>query len=391
MNTTRSFILAATLSAGLTLSLAASAANYTALDLGTIFPISINNNGQVLGFAPTPFGFFSSFGFDDVAVITGINGQTSLSHMNNLGGINDAGQVAGTRGFWPYPTTALFTGPGGVGETELSPSAGTRSYAHDINNNGQVVGSYVTNSGQLRSFITGPNGVGFTDLNTLGVGGGESAANVVNASGQVAGYFYRSEDQKPDGTSSGPHAFITGPNGTGMVPLFAQIDEYSSYAQAINDTGQVTGNMSTLISDRNFASHVFITGANGKGITFLGTLDGTDYSQAYDINASGWVVGTSIIKPRESTDSYQGRAFIANVDGGGMMDLTSFVNIKNSNLTFSGAPGINDLGQIIALGNDGHSYLLSPIPEPESYALMLAGLGLVGCIAHRKKQIPLET
>lgn len=384
MNTTRSFILAATLSVGLTLSLTASAANYTALDLGTIFPVSINNNGQVLGYAPTQFG---SFGFDDMAVITGINGQINLFQVGYLGGINDSGQVAGAQGSNPFTMTAFFTGPGGVGETNLSSSAGIRSHANDINNNGQVVGSYVTNSGQLRSFITGPNGVGFTDLNTLGVGGGQSAAYAVNASGQVAGYFTRSEDDKPDGTSSGPHAFITGPNGTGMVPLFAQIDEYSSYARAINDTGQVTGNMSTLISDRNYADHFFITGANGKGITFLGTLDGTDYSQAYDINASGWVVGTSIIKPRESNDSYQGRAFIANVDGGGVMDLTSFVNVKNSSLTFSEARGINDLGQIIALGNDGHSYLLSPIPEPESYALMLAGLGLIGCIARRRKQI----
>jgi hypothetical protein len=40
---------------------------------------------------------------------------------------------------------------------------------------------------------------------------------------------------------------------------------------------------------------------------------------------------------------------------------------------------INNRGQVIAIA------IPTTIPEPESYALMLAGLGLIGFMARRKK------
>lgn len=365
-------LIASILSISFVLSSSTWAANYTALDLGEIFPTSINHNGQVAGTAANPLTFLT------MGVITGIMGQTNIYDVYSIRGINDSGQVAGTQGLGGYPTTAFFTGPNGVGKIYLSSFSGVDSNAYDINNIGQVVGSSRNTSGDIHAYVTGPNGMGMTDLGTLG--GSVSVAYAVNTSGQVAGYSYRSDD-------NGPHAFFADPNGGGMIDLFAQKDESSSYATAINDAGQVTGFFITSTSGNNYNAHAFITGANGVGITDLGTLSGTDDSQAYGINASGWVVGTSIIRPTEPTGSYQMRAFIAGVDGAGMMDLNSFVNLANSNLTFSEARGINDLGQIIARANDGHAYLLSPIPEPETYALLLAGLSLIGFIARRRKQI----
>ena len=62
-------------------------------------------------------------------------------------------------------------------------------------------------------------------------------------------------------------------------------------------------------------------------------------------------------------------------NGEGMMDLNSLVDVPGG-LVLVGATGINNSGQVIAIGT---------IPEPEIYALFLAGLALVGFVARRKK------
>jgi hypothetical protein len=57
-----------------------------------------------------------------------------------------------------------------------------------------------------------------------------------------------------------------------------------------------------------------------------------------------------------------------------MRDLNSLVALSNGAI-LERTVGINNNGQVIALG----------IPEPETYALMLAGLALVGFIARRTR------
>ena len=68
-------------------------------------------------------------------------------------------------------------------------------------------------------------------------------------------------------------------------------------------------------------------------------------------------------------------AFITGLDGKGMTDLNSYADLPDG-YYLSSAGGINNLGQVIAT--------ISPIPEPASYALMLAGLGMVGFMARQK-------
>lgn len=70
---------------------------------------------------------------------------------------------------------------------------------------------------------------------------------------------------------------------------------------------------------------------------------------------------------------------------GGWTSIFSF-----SPLTASGSPYYIHIDGITKEGSSHATYsgtlTLSPIPEPETYAMILAGLGLMGFIARRRKQ-----
>ena len=103
--------------------------------------------------------------------------------------------------------------------------------------------------------------------------------------------------------------------------------------------------------------------------TDLGTLGGSE-SYAWGINDAGQVVGYS------TTAAGPEHAFITGRNGVGMTDLNSLVTVPGG-AALTGAEGINNHGQVAVIG--------SLIPEPETYAMLLAGLGLLGFIAHRRK------
>jgi probable HAF family extracellular repeat protein len=229
-------------------------------------------------------------------------------------------------------------------------------YPFGINDAGQVAGwSY--NKGEISTsakyaFITGPDGIGITELGTLAPGGGHSSAHGVNNAGKAVG-----GSQTAEGAD---HAFITGPDGVGMRDL-GTLGRYS-VAKNINDAGQVVGQYGTDGGDG-----IFITGPDGIGMRKLGMLG----DSALDINEAGQVVGSSSAQGGFSNF----HAFITGPNGEGMMDLNSLVNLPPG-VTLTEATAVNNNGQVVAMGL---------IPEPETYALMLAGLGLLGFMVRRKK------
>lgn len=367
MKIIRFFVLSVIVGAGVNFSSPASSANYVALDLGeSINAIGINSRGQVIGTIANP-ALGNYFGRPFITGPDGI-GITVLN-ATSISGINDAGQVVGWDGgdgAFPFDTQAFFTGPDGVGKTYLTALAGTSITAMGINNSGQVVGTTDTVPGfNNRAFITDAGGIGMRDLGTLG--GQASGATAVNASGQVVGMSF------VEGAAR--HAFITGPNGSGMRDLGTLGGNYSE-ATAVNDSGQVAG--ASSMADGTIRA--FVTGPDGVAMTNLGTLFGGNYSEARDINSSGWVVGysTTLNGPGGTY------AFIAGIDGAGMMELNAFLSLADETITFSDVSAINDLGQIVARASNGRTYLLSPVPEPESCALMVTGFGLIGWVVRRK-------
>ena len=192
----------------------------------------------------------------------------------------------------------------------------------------------------------------------------DSFGGGINDAGQVVGQSH---------TAEGPfHAFITGPDGMGMRDL-GTLGGDTSTAGSINDIGQVVGNSLTSVGEGE--THAFITGPDGMGMRDLGTLGG-DYSSAGGINDAGQVVGQS----RTAEGEY--RAFLTGPDGMGMMDLNS-LSYMPEGVTLTYAIDINNNGQVIAGGVS--EAVVPEVPEPETYTLMLAGLGLAGFIAGRKR------
>jgi probable HAF family extracellular repeat protein len=375
---------AAALGVGLAVSTPASAVSYSvrAIDLGSlglgktlgeVIVTGINASGQVVGVATSTTGVLHAF-------ITGANGSgvTELGTLGGTGswvyGINATGQVVGAASTKDGELHAFITGANGRGMTDLGTRGGW-SEAYGINATGQVVGAASTKDGAWHAFITGASGVGMTDLGTFG--GGNSSATGINASGQVVGYAATAHD-------GANHAFITGVNGVGMSDLGTLYGE-NTYAIGINATGQVVGveNSDWHWDTNDWTTYVrsaFITGAKGEMIELCHDC------MPHGINASGQVVGHF-----DDPLSYKQpdlHAFITGTNGVGRIDLNSLVTPSlDPYAYFNEAWAINDRGQIAGRRRNGDLYLLSPfpVPEPETYALILAGLGLVGFVARRKQ------
>lgn len=341
---------------------------------------ALNDFGQVTGELPTPTG--------PHAFITGPNGVGIRDLGIFLGAdttsgavINNAGQVAGIAGdpTSGYTLDAFITGANGMDPKMLDDNSGDRAFPGGINEAGQVA---VTISGKYSAsaFITGPNGEGMRDIGDLGGINrwgidADAAASGINETGQVVGY---SDAVGKSGMAGGLHAFITGPNGMGMRDLGTLGGNYSS-ALGINDAGQVVGQSRLTAGDEPF--HAFITGPDGMGMRDLGTLGGVA-SRARDINNVGQVVGDYYTV---GDDYYSSHAFITGPNGEGMTDLNSLVDLPQGAI-LTHAIDINNNGQVIAWGSGPTTM----IPEPETYALMLAGLGLIGFMAWRKKRVPYD-
>ena len=193
-------------------------------------------------------------------------------------------------------------------------------------------------------------------------------ANSINGSGQVAGW---------SSTINGTLRPVLWDGGA-IIDL-GTLGGDSGYAYGINDLGLIVGRSYLP----NYMSHATLW-HDGIAVD-LGTLSGGNYSQANGINNAGEVVG-------ESTLTTYGVTHATLWSGGAIIDLNSFLDPAaiTAGWTLNTAFAINSSGWIVgdatnSLG-EHHAFqlLVTSVPEPMSYTMMLSGLGLLIFISRRR-------
>jgi probable HAF family extracellular repeat protein len=169
--------------------------------------------------------------------------------------------------------------------TALDGLGGTESGANAINASGQVVGYAMTLGGSRHAVRWDVGSTRATDLGTLG--GTESGASDINASGQVVGVATT--------TRGAYHAVRWGVGSTRATDL-GTLGGTNSFADGINDSGQVAGTADTLLeTSYGYPTHAVRWASDGTP-TDLGTqrfLPWDRNSSGLGINASGQVVGVA--------------------------------------------------------------------------------------------------
>jgi len=115
-----------------------------------------------------------------------------------------------------------------------------------------------------------------------------------------------------------------------------------------------------------------------------GLIDGTtNFFVSTPLNVSGPLVGsdttwlTSLCPACGPANHWQGVTFSGLAAGD-----YQFTYVARPNPTAEWTPYNDSLNGIFTISG----VVLNPVPEPETYALMLAGLGVVGYMARRRKQ-----
>lgn len=332
----------------------ARAQSYAVSNLGPFEPAAINHAGTVVGYTDTRTSVNAALGTNEFFTYQAVSSSGGITTaLGSLGGayttggitelstteyfvyygqaaaINNSGTIVGLAGTSAGTEHAFSYSNGTMTDLGTLPGR-TGSQANGINDLGTIVGSSSSNT-STHAFSYG-NG-GMIDLGTLYPGDFVSQANAIDDAGTIVG-------------NSGQRAFSC--SGGSMTDLGTlRPGDFNCQANAINNAGTIVG----ASGGRAFSC------AHGS-FTDLGYLDATEpESAAYAINNSGAIVGFSYVRTGGPTSfAYVGHAFL--YSNGTMTDLNSLVSLPG--VALAAASGINDRGQIVCVGDDNNSYLLTP-------------------------------
>lgn len=362
------------------------------LNGNSFYASSINDSGQIAGsFNDNSTSLWHAF-------LTDANGANikDIGSADNTsvtaGQINNIGQVIVQYLTPPEGDNVeikyLITESNG-NKTVLSTISAINGHANDINDSGVVTGHYFSFETGFHSFVTGSDPNYIKDIGTIS--GAAPITTAINNPGQMVGYSFSE--------SGRTHAFITNSDGSGIRDLSVPGEKYykSSLAYDINDSGQAAGILST---DNHRWTQAFITGDDGAGMVKLGTLPGHFASYAVAINDEGQAVGMSSVLG----DLHPGLSEAFIYTNGGLTSLSTLPEVIDAGWSTIVVTDINNNGQIVGWGyqdsdpGNRHAFLLTftsdteftpqdfyvpNIPEPSTYLMLLAGLGLLGFVGRK--------
>ena len=203
------------------------------------------------------------------------------------------------------------------------------------------------------------------DLGSFSTTNDYSIAYGINDLGSVAGY-----------STTGPNFSDAFLYRAGNLQDLGNLGGFSR-AFAVNNSDHVAG---ASIVDGNGDEHAFLW--HDGTLSDLGIAAGAVTSQGLNINNLDQVVGTLVFDLNDGTKNH---GFL--YSNGFMVDVNTLLP-ANSDWVLRDAQAINDLGQIVGFGDIGgeqHAYLLTPVPEPSTLALL--GLGAVVLAMARRRAL----
>ncbi len=310
----------------------------------------------------------------DNTIIRGINNSGVSAAIQQTSGGNDRAVLLTTSGAIQLGNLAGFASAGAFDVNNFGVATG---YALLSGRNNFAGGGFpvLPNTLTRQVAVRWTNGVpvALSDLPGLII---NSAGSAINDAGMVAGNARLSINQLQRAILwdvDGSATFLA--LGTGQI---------ASRARAINEAGSVAGQV--FLDNGDILGSVW----SGNNIQFLLNPTGDGFVQATTrgINSAGTVVGFA--NDADGLLPSLGQIWTFNGSGYTATALDSLV-VNLGGWQTQAAQAINDRGQIVGIGINPNgfqrAYLLTPIPEPTSWAMMIAGFGLVGGAMRRRTKL----
>ncbi|WP_298232105.1 PEP-CTERM sorting domain-containing protein [uncultured Azohydromonas sp.] len=340
-------------------------------------PSLLNNAGQVAGYlddhgtgAEEAF-LYSGGTVQRLGTLGGANSQAM--------GLNQRGEVTGYAfGADGIPRAFVYRN-GRMSEVLRPPGAAVLSSGLDINEAGQVLGYSQPADGIGLPFLSDGRTSRFLDVSGLGASAEGIEARVLNDRGDVLGYF-------GVGDGSGDiHPFLYRDGRATALPMPPDLPPPSFltrvYAVDLNNAGQALVNVVETIDlpgdNNDFFSYLY----SGGTITRLGD-DEFEFLGGH-INEKGWVVGSVRTYTEEPVSAI---ALYRDGEYGMLADLVP--DEQAAQWALQGALAMNDRGQILGQGTlletgEFAYFIATPVPEPATALLALAGLAVLGAARRR--------